>query len=82
MIRAFHHQFAIDDAAQTDADGRQFGREHLGIANHRRVAFQARRLAGYVGFDVLAAHFFLALDQKLHVDRAAVHAASAALPRL
>ena len=69
VIRAFHHQLAIDDAAQTDADGGQLRREHLGIANHRGVAFQARGLAGDVGFDVLAAHFFFALDQELHVDR-------------
>ena len=52
-----------------DADSRQLRREHLGVANHRGVAFQARGLARDVGFDVLAAHFFFALDQELHIDR-------------
>ena len=34
MIGALHDQFAVHDAAQPDADGGQFGREHLGVADH------------------------------------------------
>ena len=81
VIRAFHHQLAVNDAAQSHADGGQLRREHLGIANHGSVGLQARRFTRHVGFDVLAAYFFLALDQKLDVNRQLVRAASAVPPR-
>ncbi len=69
VIGALHQQFPVDDAAQADANGGQFRREHFGIANYGGVAFEACRLAGHVGFDVFAAHLFFAFDQELHVDR-------------
>ena len=44
VVGALHEEFAIHHAAQADADGGQFGREHFGIADHRGIGLQARRL--------------------------------------
>ena len=71
VIRALHVHFAVDDAAQAHADGGQFGREHLGVADHGGVRLQPRRLRCHVRFDVLAAGLLFAFDQELHVHRQA-----------
>ena len=42
VIRALHVQFAVHDAAQSDADGGQLGREHLGVADHGGVGLEPR----------------------------------------
>ena len=68
MICALHDQFVVHEAAQSDADGGQFGREHFGIADHGGIGGKARRLALDVGLDVFAACLFLAFEQELHVD--------------
>ncbi len=82
VVRALDGNLGIDQAAQAGADGRQLGREHLGIADDGCVGFQARGLAGDVAFDVVAAHFFLALDEEPHVARQLAVRLQQALDRL
>ena len=79
VIGALHEQFAIHHAAQSDADGRQFGREHLGIADHRGVGSQTGRTGLHVLFDMLAAGFLFAFDEELHVHGQFAVAAQQAL---
>ncbi len=64
---AFDEQLGIHHAAQTHADGGQLRREHFGIADHRGIGFQARGPGLDVLFDVLAAGFLFAFEQKLYV---------------
>ena len=71
MIGALHVNLAVNDAAQSDAQSRQFRSEQLGVADDRGIGLERVRMLLDVRFDVLAAHLFFAFNQKPDVHRQA-----------
>ena len=62
-------ELGVNQAAQACGNGRQPGREHLRVADQRRVGLEPLPMFRHVLLDVLAAYLFLAFDQELDVDR-------------
>ena len=65
---ALDKEFAVDDAAKSDADGGQARREHFRVADEGGVGLQVRRFGGNELFDEFAADLFFAFQQHADVD--------------
>ena len=68
LLRAVELHFAGDDAAEPVGDGGDTGGVLAGIADDGHVAFQLLFALFEEAIEVVAADFFLAFDDKLHVD--------------
>ena len=82
MVGALHMNLAVDNSAKTHAQGGQARREHLGVADHGRVALQASGIGLDERLDDIAADLLLAFDHELHVDRELAVLAQEPLDRL
>ena len=67
-LGAVGFDLGIDQAAQADAQSGKIGREEFGVADQREIGLQLGFLLANVFGDRLAADFFFAFEDDLHVD--------------
>ena len=63
--------FRVNQPAQPDAQRRKIGRKQFRIADQREIGFQLAFLLADIFGDGLAADFFFAFDNELHIERQA-----------
>ncbi len=68
-LRSNGFDFGVHEAAQTDAQSRKIGGKQFGIADQREIGLQLAFLLAHIFGNGLAADFFFALDDELHIQR-------------